>query len=413
MLTKLIETEADHCVKCGLCLPHCPTYGKTRNEADSPRGRIALLQGLTRGRLQDSPVLRRHLEGCLHCRACERVCPSRVRYGLLLDAGRAVLARQEGSVPAPRPWDPIWDRIPLAPRRTAALLRLLRYSGLLALARGLGLPRRLGLARAFRYLPAVPRRRLWRRHYPARGPERGTVALFTGCAGWVFEQDALAAAMKLLNACGYVVLIPPAQACCGALHLHRGDLPQALALARRNAACFNALDADAVVHLATGCGATLSEYGQLQRLESGPGAALRLPVVEICRFLAAQEWPEAAFSPLPAEVWIHEPCSQRYVLRDPEAPRELLARIPQVALRELPDNHLCCGGAGEYPLRQPELADALLADKTAILRRHRPRWLVTSNSGCRLQLQRGIREAQLPTRVLHPVELLVRQLTAR
>jgi glycolate oxidase iron-sulfur subunit len=82
---------ADLCVKCGLCLPHCPTYGETRHEADSPRGRIALLQGLASDAITQTTTLEAHLDGCLSCRACERVCPAKVPYGQIIDAGRALL----------------------------------------------------------------------------------------------------------------------------------------------------------------------------------------------------------------------------------------------------------------------------------------------------------------------------------
>ena len=83
-----ILAEADRCVKCGLCLPHCPTYRITRDEGDSPRGRVSLMQALV-SKAVDSQNLHRHLDRCLGCLACETACPSGVRYGALIDAVRA------------------------------------------------------------------------------------------------------------------------------------------------------------------------------------------------------------------------------------------------------------------------------------------------------------------------------------
>src|ERR1051325_3437036 len=76
------------CVHCGLCTASCPTYVELGNENDSPRGRIYLMRAVSDGRLELTHDVRRHLELCLDCRACETACPSGVQYGKLIEPFR-------------------------------------------------------------------------------------------------------------------------------------------------------------------------------------------------------------------------------------------------------------------------------------------------------------------------------------
>ena len=385
---------------CGMCLPHCPTYGKTRNEADSPRGRISLMQGLNSGRLAVDEHLLAHLDGCLACRACESVCPSGVPYGELIDAAREVLAEDHGHGSGTRLGKAFIDSRPLRQAATHAL-RFYQASGLQALARHSGLLRISGLERRERYLPAISARRL----RPAgHGPR---VALFTGCAGEVFDRQTLASAITVLTALGYRVEIPERQGCCGAIDQHAGRADRARALVGENLAAFEG-DYEAIVSTASGCGAMLAEYG---RHGGEAGRAFAERIVDINRFIVkALEDRPLDVRPLSRRVAIHAPCSLTHVLKGAGDPRRVLETIPGLELVDLPDNARCCGAAGSYMLSQPEMADALREDKLAHLRTLRPEILVTSNIGCALHLRAGIEAGGLGIEVLHPVTLLARQL---
>src|SRR5437016_7108402 len=82
------------CVHCGLCTSACPTYVELGTEADSPRGRIYLMRAVTDARLELSDEVRRHIDLCLDCRACESACPSGVQYAKLVEPFRMEMAKK-------------------------------------------------------------------------------------------------------------------------------------------------------------------------------------------------------------------------------------------------------------------------------------------------------------------------------
>lgn len=411
--------QADRCVLCGLCLPSCPTYLKSGNENESPRGRIALMRAAADGKIAINGRLEGHLDQCLACRACERACPSLVEYGALIEAGRALLASARRKPALPRIIGNYALRFLIEQPRNlgmfAGLLRFYQRSGLQRLVRASGVPAVLGLARLDSTLPELASKENWRPVYPARGVARARVALFTGCVARIVDLETLRSAIAVLNLLGYEVHVPPSQRCCGALHLHAGYPEQAHTLMRDNLCAFvtdrePGCGDSVIVHTASGCGATLSEYRR--HMPTEPAAHLfsgRL--ADISRFIAQSPWPEdLELEPLPKTVAVHEPCSLRNVLRDEKWPYTLLARIPGIRLVPLTDNHLCCGGAGAYPLTQPAIADSLLADKISHLRRLAPDFVVTANTGCALHLAAGMSRERLAVQVVHPVTLLRRQL---
>ena len=387
---RLLE-EADRCVKCGLCLPACPTYRLAAQEAESPRGRIALIQGLLQGGLMRATTLERHLDSCLGCRACEAACPSGVRYGVLIDGARTRLRRPRA----------IGRRALLA---LASRPRL--FAAASALARGLGL-RRLAA-----WVPGPPGRWLGLVP-PAAGPDpqsiarrpagapRGRVGLFLGCVAREADGAVHEATARVLAALGYEVVCPEDQGCCGAMHLHAGLAEEAGRLAQANRKAFYGLGLEAILVSATGCGAVLREGAPAREREAAAPAA-----VDLLAFLARADWSGLAAHPFPARVAVHVPCSARDAGLGVGDVVTLLGRIPGVEPVPLDPAIGCCGAAGTYLLHHAGTADALREDVLDAISASGAEVVVTANTGCAMHLRAGLAARGTAVRVAHPVELL-------
>lgn len=383
---------ADQCVMCGLCAPHCPTYHLDRQEAESPRGRIALWRRIATGALDPAPAALAHLDHCLGCLSCQAVCPSQVDYEQILVRGRALLAQRHA-----------------APRRRwlhpGLLRRLARIGALLHAARWMpALASRLPMPSSWRRLAAempdlpvaLPGQTL-----PVTDDEpRGRIALFRGCVASVFDRDTHEAARRLLHALGYAVVELPSALCCGALQAHAGDVAGAARQVALTRAALAASGADRVLVSASGC------FGSMREL--GDGAAR---VEDACAFIARDErFPRLRFRALERRAALHLPCTQVNVAGGGTAIRTLLARIPQLDVLVLPEQPRCCGAAGSYFIDQPAFADRLRGEKLDQIGTLAPDLLLTSNIGCRIHLGNGLRQRTAEVPVLHPLALLARQL---
>jgi len=202
----------------------------------------------------------------------------------------------------------------------------------------------------------------------------------------------------LLNAIGYEVLVPPQQGCCGAIHQHNGQL--AAGLIDNNIAVFNALDVDTVLHTATGCGAMLSEYQN----DDEAGQLFRQRLGDINEFLL-EHWPnDLQLTASELKVAVHEPCSQRNVLKNQQAVYALLQKIPGLNVAALAENHICCGSGGSYMLTHPDNAGQLRDLKRQAISDSEADLVVSGNFGCAVYLNVDGGRAE------HPLQLLARQL---
>jgi glycolate oxidase iron-sulfur subunit len=388
------------CVHCGFCTATCPTYQLLGDELDGPRGRIYLMKLL----LEGAPATIKtqvHLDRCLTCRSCESTCPSGVKYGNLVDIGRAIVSRTVTR--------PLWQR---------AVRGLLRA----ALPRPWLFAPALRLGQLFRpLLPAALAAKVPARQ--AAGPRpaprhRRRMLLLEGCVQPAMAPQINAAAARLLDALEISLVAAPDAGCCGALRLHLDAADDARDDARRNIDAWWPLiesGCEAIVITASGCGVTVKEYGHLLALDSRYAekalqvASLAKDVAEVVAAEGGRLLPLLApgIAGGAGRIAFHAPCSLQHGMQIRGVAEALLAAAGY-ELTAVPDAHLCCGSAGTYSILQPSISAKLRDNKLAALGGGMPQSIATANIGCLAHLQSGTR---MPVR--HWVELVAERVARR
>jgi glycolate oxidase iron-sulfur subunit len=385
------------CVHCGFCTATCPTYQLLGDELDGPRGRIYLMKQV----LEGAPVTRKtqeHLDRCLTCRNCETTCPSGVPYGHLVEIGRRVV---EAKVERPA-----------GERAVRWLLKEGLTSPLFKPAMKLGQAVRPLLPAALK--DKVPGASTARAHQWPTREHRRKVLMLLGCVQPAMMPNINAATARVLDAVGIQTLVADGAGCCGAIRSHLNDHEGGLADMRRNIDAWWPLvegltsqgAIEAIVMNASGCGATVKDYGHA--LAHDPAYADKARRISALTRDVSELLPEISaglkdrLRPSGAvRLAFHPPCTLQHGQQLRGAVESHLGTLGFEVSLAAAESHLCCGSAGTYSVLQPALAKRLRDRKLGHLQAAEPETIVSANIGCIQHLQSGT-----ATPVRHWVEVL-------
>jgi glycolate oxidase iron-sulfur subunit len=383
------------CVHCGFCTATCPTYVLLGDELDSPRGRIyQIKEMLENDRPADAETVK-HVDRCLSCLSCMTTCPSGVNYMHLVDQARAHIEKTYDRPVGDRLMRWLLNFVMTRPQVFRFALIGARASRSLAPLMGAFGFKRLQamVSLAPRHLP---------RPLPASEPQQKLarrVALLKGCVQSVLDPEINAATVRLLNRLG-VEVIEPHVPCCGSLSHHMGKEDDGLRHARATVDAFAALDVEAIVISASGCGTTIKDYGYMlahDALYADKAKTVAAKALDVTEFLSRLDLTTGRGQ---GNVTYHSACSMQHGQGIKTIPQKLL-RSAGFTVSDVADGHLCCGSAGSYNMLQPEIATRLRDLKIGNIARTNPDIIATGNIGCMSQLRPV---ANVP--IVHTIELL-------
>lgn len=389
------------CVHCGLCLDTCPTYRLTGVEAESPRGRLYLMNAVTEGSIEFNREVVDHLDSCLGCLACESACPSGIRYGQHIEDFRPRIAN------SPRT---ILRRARGFMARAGSKTTLLRVAR--AVATVLDNAHLEALRRRVPGLGLIPRspQNTFKSRVPPPSKPRLRVALLIGCITDEVRPSITNATINVLHRNGVEVVPLPRETCCGALHLHSGNSAAATLAAAGLCRQIDPSSVDYIVTTAAGCGAMVRKYGDFTKSRERDfaiAAWVAENTRDVCELLVeiGVQAPGRGVTEQRAVAY-HDACHLLHGCGVAQAPRELLTTAGAQWF-DLGENAICCGSAGVYTLLHPRESLQLARRKVDLLIAAGASDLAIGNIGCLMQLEFALaRAGRRDVNVWHPVELL-------
>jgi iron-sulfur cluster protein len=394
--------KAFYCIRCGACANVCPVFisasgfvfGKIYT---GPIG--VVLTAITEGIEEASKIA----ELCLGCKRCEEMCPAGVPLSEL------ILEIKRRKAPTFKE-----KSLFLVFKKQERLERLWRLGkaayGPIKIASALGLVPFLKNRR----LPKLPETTFTSRLslYPQEAYSK-KVGFFPGCLVEFLYPDFGEALIKLLNACGIGVEVPSEMVCCGAPIYYSGENPLKNALI--NLEALSGLKVEKILSLCPTCTLMLKKLPEILSRGKIKGKKLELAeefsekVEDATVFLLSLVEKKALSfkGEVDLKVSYHDPCHLRRSLGIFEEPRKLIS-LAGVEFVEMKDPAECCGMAGSYAFKHPEISMRIFARRAEAFNETSASLLLTSCPACVFQWETLLKAYSSSAKVDHLVAFLAR-----
>ena len=401
------------CVKCGSCRSVCPVFAELERESSVARGKLALIEEIADGNLEAAKRFEDIISLCLGCSACEENCSNGVRAVEIIMAAREALVNAKGmSLPKRTVLRRFLNTTRLMPAllKTGSLLQglfLKRIPG----ESGLHLRFSLPYLDKKRFIPPLAKKFFLEKHggkeiKAEREVER--VGYFVGCVANYLFPSIGEATLKLLKDRGTSIMALDKQGCCGLPAYGVGDMQTFRELALRNIKSIEKSGLNKIIVSCSSCAFAFKKLYPKIFPDDERVNKISTKIVEISQYLNAlpQAKSDQSQATKKIKVTYHDPCHLNRELGIKSEPREILKTIPDIEFVEMSNPSCCCGSGGSFNLSHYDLSLKILDKKMEGIRDTGAEIVVTSCSGCMLQLKDGAHQKGMKVEVLHLAEAI-------
>jgi len=238
------------------------------------------------------------------------------------------------------------------------------------------------------------------------------IALVATCLADAMFPEVLIATTGLLERLGHQVVFPPAQTCCGQMHINTGYFDEALPVVRHHVDAFTEAEFDVAVAPSGSCvGSIRHQHAMIARRAGDSGLAERAEVLaaktyELSELLVDVLGLTDVGAYFPHRVTYHPTCHSLRMLRVGAKPLTLLRNVGGIDLVELPNADQCCGFGGTFAVKNPDVSTAMLADKMSDILTTRAEVCTAGDSSCLMHIGGGLGRLRTGVRTVHLAQIL-------
>ncbi|BDU74009.1 L-lactate dehydrogenase (quinone) large subunit LdhH [Mesoterricola silvestris] len=408
--------QALQCIRCASCLNVCPVFRLVGGHVFGKvyTGGIGTILTAWFDELKQSD----DIQGlCIQCGACKDVCPGRIDIPDLILELRRRLAVEKGM--------PLVQKGIFAVVNNRRLFHSLLRAASVAqkpFAKG-GFIRHLPLFLSgmtdFRSLPAIAPRPFRDTFKEIVQPEcKEKAAIYAGCLIDFAYPEMGEAVVRVLNKAGIRVVFPEGQTCCGAPARYNGAYETAAGNARENIKALLEEDVQYVVSACPTCTVALrddfiSTFESLGMGDDLEGArvlsAKTIDFATLVKKLVDEGRLEFKDGQQAETITYHDSCHLKRTLNAQQAPRDLLKKAG-FTVTEMKECDTCCGMAGSYSLKLPELSAPILERKLENIKDTGATSVAMDCPGCVMQIRGGLDKLGSGIKVEHTAVRLAKRL---
>lgn len=235
------------------------------------------------------------------------------------------------------------------------------------------------------------------------------IALFVTCLVDLMRPEIGLSALKLLEQAGCDVVVPDDQTCCGQPAYNAGDRRTAHQLAVR---VLGQLEGYDYVVIPSGSCAGMIKVHYADLFANDPQMKRRMSdlapkIFELTDFLSTVMKVADVPGRAQGTITYHDSCSGLRELGVSAQPRELLAKIPGLQLKEMKDCRACCGFGGTFAMKYGNVSAAIVDEKVHNIQDTGAQAVVLGDLGCMLNIEGRLRRlGDERTQVLHIAQVL-------